>query len=49
MLVRSADGVNWTAVMAPEAVPEMQGVIECGFQIMDDVIYFCLRDISSGV
>ena len=49
MLVRSTDGVNWTSVMAPEALFEMKGVIECGFEFLEDYVYFCMRDISSGV
>ena len=49
MLVRSTDGINWTSVMAPEALPEMAGVIECGFEFLGDDVYFCMRDISSGV
>ena len=49
MLVRSTDGIHWETVMAPEAASEMKGIIECGFRIMDDMIYFCMRDISSGV
>ena len=49
MLVRSTDGIHWTSVMAPEALPEMAGVIECGFEFLEDYVYFCMRDISSGV
>ena len=49
MLVRSVDGINWTAVLAPEAANDMKGVIECGFQFLDNSVYFCMRDISSGV
>ena len=49
ILVKSTDGIHWTSVMAPEALAEMNGVIECGFRILDDVVYFCMRDISSGV
>ena len=49
ILVRSADGINWTSVMAPEATGDMKGVIECGFHFLDDTVYFCMRDISSGV
>ena len=49
MLVRSTDGINWTSVMAPEALSEMKGVIECGFEFLEDSVYFCMRDISSGV
>ena len=49
ILVRSLDGINWTSVMVPEAVSEMKGVIECGYEFIDDVVYFCMRDISSGI
>ena len=49
ILVRSTDGINWTSVMVPEALSEMAGVIECGFQFINDYVYFCMRDISSGV
>ena len=49
ILVRSTDGINWTSVMAPEAADDMCGVIECGFQILNDTVYFCMRDISSGM
>jgi len=49
ILVRSADGINWTSVMTPEAAADMAGVIECGFRFLDETVYFCMRDISSGV
>lgn len=49
ILVRSADGVNWESVLTPEAAPEMEGVIECGFDFFDGCIYLCVRDIKSGV
>ena len=49
MLVRSDDGIHWTSVMAPEALSEMAGVIECGFAFLEVYVYFCMRDISSGV
>ena len=49
ILVRSKDGINWESVLAPEAALEMNGVIECGFAFLDDHIYLCMRDISSGV
>ena len=49
ILVRSTDGINWESYLTPEYKPEMSGVIECGFQILDDYLYLCLRDISSGV
>ena len=49
ILVRSTDGINWTSVMAPQAASDMAGVIECGFGFIDEYVYFCMRDISSGV
>ena len=49
MLVRSEDGINWESVMAPEVADDMNGVIECGFQFLEDTVYFCMRDISSGI
>ncbi len=49
ILVRSTDGIHWTSVMVPEAASDMAGVIECGFQFLDNYVYFCMRDISSGV
>ena len=49
ILVRSIDGVHWESVMVPEAADEMKGVIECGFRFYDGTVYFCMRDISSGV
>ena len=49
ILVRSTDGINWESFIAPKAASDMAGVIECGFQFLNNHVYLCMRDISSGI
>lgn len=49
ILVRSTDGINWESFLAPKAAADMAGVIECGFQFLNNHVYLCMRDISSGI